>query len=264
LPFTVYQFRSTNQDYTDAYLSYSINPRDSSTLKEYFDDGYETGLFYLDRYLNKKISEKKTFKALENNSPYINSLIITAQPDSGSLAFEMIRKKDKGVFSFHGRFGFKNFNGGNLEMSDIVLSSNVEENQSLNGDILRKNISILPNPGNHFNKNTPIFFYYEIYGLSKGQNNLTDFEQRITIQKKEEGGILSSFLDAIGIDKSGNKISLSSNYQTQDKDSQMYLQLDMSKYDPGEYLITLNIKDNNNGSQASASTDLIWKSECKN
>ena len=257
VPFAVYQFKSSNPNFTDAYLSYSINPKDSSTLKETFDEGYNIGLFYLDRFLNKKISEKKFFKALEDNSPYVNSLFMEAQPDSGSLAFEMIRKKDKGVFSLHGRFGFKNFSETDLEMSDVVLSSDVEENQNMNGDIVRKNISVLPKPGNHFAKNSPLFLYYEIYNLSKGQNNLTDFEQRITIQKKENGELLNSILQAVGLDKSGNKVRLSSNYQTQDKDSQMYLQLDMSKYEPGDYIINVSVKDKISGAETSSSAELI-------
>jgi hypothetical protein len=121
----------------------------------------------------------------------------------------------------------------------------------------RNNISILPNPTKYFNNKLPLYLYYEVYNLAKGQNNLTDFEQRITIQKKEEGGIFSSFLDAIGIDKSGNKVSLSSNYQTQEKDPQMYLQLDMNSYEPGDYIINVSAKDKISGAETSSSAELI-------
>ncbi|MDP2036442.1 MAG: hypothetical protein Q8L04_03600, partial [Ignavibacteria bacterium] len=60
------------------------------------------------------------------------------------------------------------------------------------------------------------------------------------------------------LDGKGNKVTLTSNYQTEEQDPQMYLQLDMSKYDAGNYLVTVTIKDKNSGKTTSASTELQW------
>ncbi len=48
------------------------------------------------------------------------------------------------------------------------------------------------------------------------------------------------------------KIILTSKYQVIEKDPQIYFQLDMNKYEEGEYLMELFIKDNNSGEEVKA------------
>ncbi len=258
IPYQTYQFRSLKKSSSDVYISFSINPTDSFTLKEAFDDGYQIGIFFFDKYFNKKIDSRNTFKAFNNSGVVTNSLVMTTFPDSGSFAFELMRRKDKGVASYHGKFTVKNFLGNNLKTSDVVLASDVQTDKQLTGAIQRSNYSILPNPTKSFSKNAPLFLYYETYNLKKGQNNITDFEQKITIQRKEEGGILNDILDAVGIDSKGKKITLTTKYQTNESDPQIYLQLDMNKYNSGNYIITISVKDNLTGNEAGSQTEIIW------
>ncbi|MBI5731723.1 MAG: GWxTD domain-containing protein [Ignavibacteriales bacterium] len=260
LPYQSYQFASKNRAQTDIFLSYEINFSDSSTTKGKFVDGYNIGLFMLDNNFNKKFENKKTVSSIEQTSNIaVNTLEMTLQPLSGNLAFEMERKKDKGVMAYHGKYNIRSFSGDELKISDVVLASTVETEQNINGAFKRNNISILPNPTKSFRKNDQFFLYYEIYNLTKNTNNITDFEQKITMQKKEEGGIISSLLSVVGLDKEGKRISLTSKYQTQERDPQMYLQLDMSKYEPGEYVITVTIKDIITGKEVSNQTEINWQ-----
>ncbi|MGA7838081.1 MAG: hypothetical protein WB996_08950, partial [Ignavibacteriaceae bacterium] len=73
------------------------------------------------------------------------------------------------------------------------------------------------------------------------------------------GNILSPVLKFIGIDNNKKQVSLTSNYQTKDKDSQVYLQLDMSDYEPGDYVLTVKIIDNISGKETEQRTELTWK-----
>ena len=80
---------------------------------------------------------------------------------------------------------------------------------------------------------------------------LTDFNQNIILQKKEEKGLLgkifSPVLKTVGLDNQQKQVSLTSNYQTKNRNSQVYLQLDMRDYEPGNYVLTVKIKDNISG-----------------
>jgi len=48
------------------------------------------------------------------------------------------------------------------------------------------------------------------------------------------------------------KIILTTKYQVIEKDPQIYFQLDMNKYEEGEYLMELFIKYNNSGEEVKA------------
>jgi hypothetical protein len=183
--------------------------------------------------------------------------MLSSVPREGGIAFEILRKKDNGALTYHDLFKVKKFPESDLSISDLVLSFDVGRSE-YPSYIKRKEMYILPNPSNFFTQGMQMFIYYEINNLSLN-NNITDFEQKITIQKKEEGGVINSLLSVVGLDKEGNKISLTSKYQTQEKDPQMYLQLDMSKYEPGEYVITVTIKDIVTGKEVSSQTEINWQ-----
>lgn len=260
LSYKTYQFASSNSGKTDVYLSYNIDYSDTSTTMEKFSEGYDVGLFLFDNGFNKKFDYKKTYTSVDQaRNNLVNSLEMTLLPQSGNLAFEMLRKKDKGVSSYHGKFNVRGFSNSDLGISDVVLASSIETDQKLNGAIERNNISILPNPTKAFGKKDKLYLYYEIYNLTKNTNSTTDFEQKITIQEKEEGGVVNSLLSIVGLDKEGKKVALTSKYQTREKDPQMYLQLDMSKYEPGEYIITVSIKDNAAGKEVNSQTEINWR-----
>ncbi len=262
LSYRAYQFASKNRMQTDIYLTYKIDFSDTSTPKDKFTEGYDVDVFMFDENLNKQQEIKEI---IEGNVVYkdffVNSHQFRSNPQMGNLAFEMVRKKDKGVTAYHGKYTVKDYSGEELKMSDIVLASQVELEEEIKGGIKRDNIFVLPNPARAFSSDEKIFLYFEIYNLERNTNNTTDFEQRISIHKKEEGGVLSSLLSVVGLDKKGEKVSLTSKYQTREKDPQMYLQLDMSKYEPGEYVLTVTIKDKVTGKEVSGGTEIKWEQE---
>jgi GWxTD domain-containing protein len=258
-PFAIYQFPSKSLTKTNIYISFLINPKDSSTQKEFFDNGYTTGIYLFDKNHNKTSEKVSEFPPLYSNTKLtINSLMLSSVPREGNIAFEILRKKDDGAFTYHDLFRVKRFPETELSMSDLILSFDVG-NSEYPSYIKRKELYILPNPSNYFTQGIQMFIYYEINNLTLNTNAITDFEQKITIQKKEEGGVINSLLSVVGLDKEGKKISLTSKYQTQEKDPQMYLQLDMSKYEPGEYVITVTIKDIITGKEVSNQTEINWQ-----
>ncbi|MBI1937218.1 MAG: GWxTD domain-containing protein [Ignavibacteriales bacterium] len=262
VPFSTYQFKSEKYYHTDLFLSYNLNPADTSLAVENFNDGYDLGLFLFDLRGNKIADIKKNY--VSNNfddGAKHNSILVTTMPDTLTIAFELLRKKDKGVFSRHAKYRIKEFRESKMDISGIVLASAVEAGSPLDGAIIRKNISVIPNPTNKFTRSDQLFVYYEVYNLAMNREKLTSFDQEITIRKKDEdsqlGGILNKVGDILGIGKSGEKITLTSHYQTLERNPQIYLQLDLSGYEPANYIVTITIKDQISNTSASSSAEVV-------
>ena len=121
-----------------------------------------------------------------------------------------------------------------------------------------------PNPTNQFDKNHQPYLYYEIYNLNTGTDGMTNFEQKIIVSeyKEEEGfsieSAFKSVLNVLGMVTEEEKISLTSNYKTPENDPQIYLQLDLSKYPTGKYLIVVLIEDKLTGNVTETRAIVDW------
>ncbi len=277
VPYKIIQFRDLssrrNEYSTDLYVSYCLPAGDTLLKNNSFVYPHTFGIFFFDREMNLIAEEKDSLKTftkqkellLPGNKQFVvNSAYIKIEPDTGNFAFEIIRRKDKGVSSNHFPFKVKRFNPVEPGISDIVLASAIDLDGKKDYPLRREKITILPNPTGVFSPLQDLIIYYELYNLSPNTFNLYRFEQEISVQKIDSSeGIEKTFttlLNLFGLGKTNNKkIALTSSYQTDKANPQMYLQLDMSKYEPGSYLLTVKIKDKISGKEVHSSTTLIWK-----
>ena len=271
IPYNIVQFKDLNNtNNTDVFVNYALNYNDSLVKNNSINLNYEWGLFFHDDYFNP-IYQNKGYSVSLPISNIINtdfsqyvvsSVKMVIKPDSGSLAFEVIRTSDKGVSSNHENFIAEKFNADNLDLSDILLATKVTKDSGNTFPLKRKDISILPNPTSVFSGRNDLYLYYEIYNLEANTDSLTDFDQRITIKQiNKQNGLqktISSVLGLFGINKNKDGITLSSKYQTADKNPQMYIQLDMNNAEPGEYKIVVTIFDNISKKEISKSTQIKW------
>ena len=272
IPHNIVQFKNLNRNnITDIYFNYALNFDDSLVDKSLINYRYDWGLFFNDKNLNpirkhkgyvSRLPLSNTIKA-DSIKYAINSAKMSVKPDSGMLAFEIIRDRDKGVFSNHENFIAEKFKSDSLDLSDILLAEKINKDSLNSFPLRRNNINILPNPTSAFSKKVNLYLYYEIYNLEVNHNGLTDFDQKITVKKvNEENGLqkaINSVVSFIGINKKNEGITLSSKYQTPDKNSQIYLQLDMNVLDPGNYIILVTISDNIAKKEVSRSTHILWQ-----
>ncbi len=279
VPNTAAQFKDLISDkYTDLFINYGIKPDEKINKGKNYEYKHTAGIFLIDSYSNKLAENKIDIDSLYGNNEieipdsgnlFINTEDLVARPDSGTLSFEIIRDKDKGVSTTRGKFKIRSFSTSSLDMSDIVLASLVERGPEIAGRINRpipsgKDYSILPNPTGIFSKDQDLYIYYEVYNLAQNEKGSTDFQQTIILKKKGEEGIsvgklVGSVMKFFGANDDEQQIGLTSQYQTKDKESQIYLQLDMSNYDPGNYILTVKIKDNISGKETQQQTELTWK-----
>jgi GWxTD domain-containing protein len=276
IPFNYAQFKEfENNKLTDLYINYGIKPDEQENSKNNNNYNYKhtTGIFFFDNMFNK-IAENKTnvnqisgenkIEITDSGFYYINTEELASPPDTGNLSFEIVRNSDNGVSTHHGKFRVRDFNLTSLQMSDVILAPKVERGTTVAGRINRKDYSILPNPTGIFSKDQDFYIYYEVYNLAKDEKGLTNFEQTITLKKKGEEGIsigklVGSVMKFFGANNEEQQIGMTSNYQTRDKDNQVYLQLDMSDYEPDNYLLTVRIKDNITGKESEKDVNLFWR-----
>ncbi len=263
LDFDVFQLKGDSA--TEVYLNYVTDIKDSK-----FNDGLTYGLFFFDKYMSSVFEKRDTLTEISTNPKIkfgkdstlvVNSIKAVIPPQEGNFSFETIRNNDKGVFSTRGKYTVKDFSKDYLQMSDIILASDIKSTDAAVTTIKRGEYNILPNPVKTFSKNIPMFIFFEVYNLQKDNSNLTNFEQQITIREKSgdtPSDILNSLGDIIGFSDEGEEITLSSNYSTLESNQKINLELDMSDYDEGEYIIQVTIKDNVAGKETASSVNLTW------
>jgi len=266
------QFRSNNimtPNETDIYFNYAlpVNDRAQNVTESY---NHTNGIFFFDEdYAQVYKSEnhfdsheaKQLLEISDSLKVIANSAKMTFVADSGSMAFEVMRDYDKGLSSNHGSFKIKHFPKNRLSISDIILATSLSFEGDENLLVSRDDITFIPNPLSTFKTSDDVFLYFEIYGLGLDVDQLTHFDQRITITKLEqtEGSAINFFRNLFGFGKEEKQITIENSYETDTKDTPIYLQLDLSKYEAGEYRITITIIDNINGQNVTEKTLLYLK-----
>ena len=273
VPFNIVQFKDLESDSlqnTQVYFNYALNSYKKISPDDRYPLAHKYGIFFIKedleierKQLNRIIDldYKRDLKISLYEEYKINSVLVDLPPDSGVIAFEIIRDTDKGVFTNRTNFKIKEFSKTTLDMSDVILASDVDKKDNL--AIKRGDLNLLPNPLNTFTAINKIFIYYEVYNLSLDESGLSNFEQRITVSKIDENSGLGNFFNSlfgiIGLGDTESTLTLTTEYQSYEKDTPVYLQLDMSKYEKGDYKIKIEIKDLLDDSAVHSETILRWK-----
>lgn len=274
VPYKILQMKSTDlRNHTDVLFSYALEAADSSCIADSYKIDHEVGIFFFNKnydelHRKKELIEKfdaqKDFLFTPDKKFVVNAINIPIRPDSGFVALEIKRRTDNGISANRSKIKIKKFSNNRLDISDLLLSSRVDQERFSDHSVNRKNIFIQPNPTNYFDKDYQPYLYYEIYNLGADYRGLTNFEQKIIVSEfKEEEGFtvgeaFKSVLNVLGIGKENEKVSLTSNYKTQENDPQIYLQLDLSKYPTGKYLVVVSVKDNLTGNVIETKAVVDW------
>jgi hypothetical protein len=240
-------------------------------LEDKFPLAHKYGLFLLDEGMDVTI--KKTDLVL-NSKPenkiklsldeeyQINSIELNPEPDSVQIAFEIMLIKDNGVSANRFNYKIRNFSIIDLELSDILLAEKVTKSD-FDLAMKRGDLNILPNPLNEFTTTSDIYIYYEVYNLTLDANNMANFEQRVTISIKDDQSgfknVIESVTNFLGFESEEDKITLTTNYQSFNKNVPVYFQIDMNKYSKDDYVLTIEVEDLHSNKVTNAETQLRWR-----
>ncbi len=274
VPYTVAQFKDLEKEFsgeTDVYINYAMILSNQFSPEDKFPLAHKYGLFLLDENMNYLLKKtelmldakpEKNIKLGLNEEYHINSIEFETKPDSVQVAFEIMRISDKGVSANRFKYNIKNFSENELDISDIILAEKVST-RGTGLSIKRGNLNILPNPLNEFTTTSKIYIYFEVYNLTLDSNKTANFEQSVTISKKEERsgleGVLNSLTNFLGFGSEEDKLTLTTNYQSFKKDVPVYFQIDLSKYSKGDYMLSVEVEDLQNKESVSAGTLLRWR-----
>ena len=196
-----------NSNITQLYVNYAMDVSGKFEFNNKYKLEHKCGLFLLDKESNKKaeqiddisyLSSEKELTFNDYAKYWVNSMFIESNPDTGIIAFEIIRNEDDAVSSNHFEYNIIGFSNNELAVSDILLATEVTSSSSNKGAIVRRNHNILPNPMQIFTTNNNIFIYYEAYNLHLDDKSRANFEQRITIRNAKESSVFEDIFASIG------------------------------------------------------------------
>ena len=90
-----------------------------------------------------------------------------------------------------------------LRLSSLVAATNVQDSERVvawpaNSYFTRFGWAILPRPLAQFELNEPVYFYCEIYGLTRDEIGATLYQIALTVTSRRERGVLAPIVDALG------------------------------------------------------------------
>lgn len=265
----IYNFNkltSVSNGIVETYIAYALPSKDIEKKKDIKDFTHEIGVFLFDQNYNPVIQVKDTVWDADirdafpdKNNDMIKCIGFGVKPRKVSFAFEMKRIIDTSYYTYRRLFEIPDFSNQTIGISDLVLANKIELEKNLPFGIKRGDISFYPKLSNKFGSKEQFYIYYEAYNLGKDDKKETNFEQTITIKPKGEDGFsLKKVVKGITNLLSGEegKISLTTDYRTQEENTQVYLQLDISEYKTGKYDLIITVNDKITGKTVEKKTDL--------
>ena len=125
----------------------------------------------------------------------------TPAADAAYAAIEIVPSGRRSAFA--SRDTLEGLPSTGLRTSSLVAATNVQEadravSWPVDTYFSRSGQAIVPRPTGRFVLNEPIYFYFEIYGLSKDEIGATRYQIALTVTSLRERGILAPVVDALG------------------------------------------------------------------
>ena len=144
------------------------------------------------------------------------------------------------------------YSGDSLLVSDLKLSSFIEKDDGA-GQFVRGGFQIAPNPGHLFQRNQPVYVYYEIYNLTVDEVGDTRFETIYEITPK--GRIMRDREQPSEIEDDPILLMFEDGGSTPVE--KRYAALDTSDLPEGEYAMTMTMRDLATGQTVSKATSFV-------
>ena len=142
-----------------------------------------------------------------------------------------------------------------LRVSDIEMASLIRPSRG--SKFTKGEVEVVPNPSLFYFVGQPVFVYYEVYNLTKDEFGRTRYRVLYELHSLNKGNVAVKILKAlgrlVGIDRKAEVVNVEYAHEGDRADEYGYLELDMSKTDPGHQLLKVKVFDEIAGSHASSS-----------
>ena len=147
---------------------------------------------------------------------------------------------------YKGTYENNNYFKPQLIVSDILLIGDIRPRSG--GEHFHKsNIAFTPKMFSNYQRGEKIGIYFEIYNLTYGPSNNTDYKVEYKLQEPGGKSVLKKVFSIFG----GKKETVSSEYRYSgsERDEQINLTFDLSNRPAGNYEIIIQVKDMNSGEE---------------
>ena len=146
------------------------------------------------------------------------------------------------------------FGNDSLRLSDIEMASLIRPSRG--SKFTKGKVEVVPNPSLFYFSGQPVFVYYEVYNLKRDEFGATKYRVSYELHSLNKGNLAVRSLKAlgrlVGIDRKAEVVTVEYAHEGDKADEYGYLELDMSKTDPGHQLLIVKVFDELAGSQTSS------------
>ena len=220
------------------------------------------GIFLLDgagaprvRQVLRQEALKETWGDTLRSKYLLDRASITVDGGVFPLAIEVADREKETIGTFRDTLQLEPFDTLRVELSSILLATEVAEEAGGAGDI---RLRVTPNPIRTYTRSEILYLYFEVYNLTKDTYGQTRYrvEYRVGTPRLKR---LPAKLDRavqrqLGLGGERWTISVTSEYRGNRSDEPLYLGIDLSELKPGLQLLTLVVTDQMTGLQAGRET----------
>ena len=146
-----------------------------------------------------------------------------------------------------------------LKISDVELAATIDISDK--SRFQKGDLAVIPLASKTYSPAQPVFIYFEIYNLKRNAFGQTRYRVSYVVRSRDQKTIGVRILGGVGnlLGQKRDQGVISIEYEQVGAETQApgYLELDMSRSEPGEKIVEIAIVDETTGQTASATTTLV-------
>ncbi len=259
LPHVLAQFRAPNSDSTLLEIYYGLTASDlepaaRSGAQKHFQ--LERGLFLCDQNWQPLIERREQRKLIhdETNAANTGLLIerwsVPAPIGQFNLSLETMDRRSGHSGAERETITIENFAGEHLQMSSVILATQVAEAREDLVLYKKGEVNIIPSLRRQFVADSSLYLYYEVYNLARDAAGQTSFrvENTVALVPAQESNLavaIQSIGRLLGLDEP--PVAITSSFQATGTTSEekLYHALAIPGAKPGAHRLTITVIDLN-------------------
>lgn len=179
---------------------------------------------------------------------------VTAAPGTYRLSVQILDTSMDKSQVYNREVVLHTFGFDSLRLSDIEMASLIRPSRG--SKFTKGKIDVVPNPSLFYFAGQPVFVYYEVYNLKRDEFGATKYRVSYELHSLNRGNLavrtLKSLGRLVGIDRKAEVVTVEYAHEGVRSDEYGYLELDMSKTDPGHQLLIVKVFDEIAGSHTTS------------
>lgn len=190
----------------------------------------------------KEVSPRKLPATPDRTTAVIDFFEFSTLPDSYHVSIYGRPVATSQVGGQQTDYRVPDFSAPNLAMSDLLMADLIEPASGFSR-FDRNGLHVSPNPLHRFSTAQPVYVYFEVYNLSKGDDQRARYSIDFVLTPESAGGGLLGRLT--GNDKPA--FTLHVDQESMEDSPIEYAGIDVSSVEPGRYTFTVRLKDEQSG-----------------